>query len=210
MKLKHLFILLAIVLIGVAALYFFVVLPDNEDGTVEEINVNTSVTNTNQANANSNSAVSMLTYQNDQYGFSLQYPKTATVSTSEFLTSAGSIYIVQPGDPEYDAYEEYTLNINVGLIGGKTLEEFAEHNTQKTGIAASVDGINARRVETRGDNEIYINTFFIDEQDNYYDFYIAVGQPIFAGEVLGVHSQEYLDSVLNTYNSIIESFKFTN
>ncbi len=213
MKIKQLLILLITALIGVVSLYIFIVLPNNEDSATEETNVNTNVNNFTQTEANSNSPVSMLTYQNNQYGFSFYYPETATVSTSEFLTNAGSIYIVQPGDPKYDANEEYNLKINVGVVEGKTLDEFAELFTQKTGIATTVDDINGRRVESKidmYDNTLAITTVFIGPNNNYYNFNIEIGPPVFAGEILGNHSQEYLDSVRDTYDSILESFKFIN
>ena len=74
MKTKYLLILLAVVLIGVAALYVFVVLPNNDDGTTEETNVNITTTNITQTNTNSNSSIPMTTYQNDEYNFILSYP----------------------------------------------------------------------------------------------------------------------------------------
>ena len=72
MKIKYLFILLIVALISVAVLYIFVVYPNNEDSTTEE--TNTNVTNTTQINDNSNSSISMTTYQNDEYNFTLSYP----------------------------------------------------------------------------------------------------------------------------------------
>ncbi|MFA6098048.1 MAG: hypothetical protein WCV50_04585 [Patescibacteria group bacterium] len=61
-----------------------------------------------------------------------------------------------------------------------------------------------------GDNDLSIGTFFIDPQGNYYNFNIEIFPPTLAGETIGTHSQAYLDSVRDTYDSIIESFKFIN
>ncbi|MFA6098047.1 MAG: hypothetical protein WCV50_04580 [Patescibacteria group bacterium] len=63
MKIKYLLILVAVVIVS-AALYVFVILPNNEDGATDD----------SQANGNSNSSLSMTTYQNDEYRFTLSYP----------------------------------------------------------------------------------------------------------------------------------------
>ncbi|MBU0612945.1 hypothetical protein KKB10_02920 [Patescibacteria group bacterium] len=164
-------------------------------------------------NANTNSVVNSewKTYSHDS-GLSFDYPENATVWPDGYKEESGSLSIIKNSDYIDDYMEEYVLFKNG--IPGITLSEYISQNSapeyKDSKKEIDLNGMTAYQYVVKNPTDIYLGTFFEDNNSNYYDFYIEQGAPSLEGKITGELSQEYLNQIESTYTQILNSIKFVN
>lgn len=176
-------------------------------------------TNNKQVDSAANANVNNATLSNNDFlaqsflnlGISLKYPKGASVSTRDYSQTSGAITINKPSEELVDYYETYELKKNVAVDKGMTLEDYV---TKLNGVeyqnkvqSITLNSKEAFQVKSLKSTDIYIGTYFEDNNSNLYQFYIEQTAPSSQGEYTAYLTEDYLSQIENTYEKILNSIK---